>query len=125
MRPASRCRRCLRLPPVVLHLTRGRAEPAEIEQAAGQLRAIATAAGPVVLYHLVATETPHKSLAYPDTPDEIAEPSLQKLWELSSPLLGRERLAAENPAIKPESRGIVVNGKFDRFLDEIKRVLAE
>jgi hypothetical protein len=112
------------LAPVVLHLTRGRAEPAEIEQATGQLHEI-TAASPVVLYHLVATETPHKSLAYPDTLDEMAEPSLQKLWELSSPLLGRQRLAAENPAIKPESRGIVVNGRFDRFLDEIKHVLAE
>ena len=113
------------LPPVILHLTRGHAEPAEIEQAAGQLREVTVPAGPVVLYHLVSTETPHKSLAYTDTPDEMAEPSLQKLWELSSPLLGHEWLAADNPAIKPESRGIVVNGRFDRFLDEIKRVLAE
>jgi hypothetical protein len=111
------------LPPVVLHLTRGRGEPAELEQALGQVRAIAAAAGPAVLYHLVATEAPHTSLAYPDTPEQLADPTLRKLWELTSPLLGGERLAAEYP-VKADSRGMVVNGKFDLFLDEIKKTLA-
>ena len=71
----------------------------------------------------MATEAPHTSLAYPDAPEQIADPILQKLWELTSPLLGGERLAAENP-VKADSRGMVVNGKFDLFLDEIKKTLA-
>ena len=48
--------------PVVLHLTRGYFDPAEIEQAAAALAEVRTSAGPVTLYHWVATETPHKSL---------------------------------------------------------------
>jgi hypothetical protein len=98
------------LPPVVLHLTRGQADTAEIEQAAAPL------SGPAVLYHLVATESPHTSQAYPDAPDELATPSLQKLWELTSPLLGATD--TEKPP-----RGLVVNGKFDKFLEEIKKRL--
>jgi hypothetical protein len=101
------------LPPVVLHLTRGQADTAEIEQAAVPLRAVTSSVGPAVLYHLVATEAPHSSLAYPDAPDELATPALQKLWELTSPLLGATD--TEKPL-----HGLVVNGKFDKFLDEIK-----
>ena len=79
--------------------------------------------GPLTLYHLVATETPHKSLAYPDGAETIEDSALQALWEISSPLLGRHRLAAEKPAVKPDSRGFVVNGKFDLLLDEVRTVL--
>ena len=111
------------LPPVVLHLTRGCGEQSEIERAAGQVRAVAGAAGPAVLYHLVATESPHKSLAYPETPDEIAEPPLRTLWEVTSPLMDGARSAAGEPAQAP-SRGMVVNGKFDVFVEEIKKTLA-
>jgi hypothetical protein len=110
--------------PLVLHLTRGRQDSQQLEQAASQLQSIACAAGPVRLCHLVATDFPHKSLSYMDSDHEIEAPGLRKLWELSSPLLGREQLAASKPAVKEASRAIVINGKFDVFLDGIKFALA-
>jgi len=108
-----------RVAPVVLHMTRGRIEPDEIERAVGQL----DEAGPFTLYHLVLTESPHPSVAYPAEPTKIREAALVKLWELTSPLLGRQALAARNPAVTPESRGIVINGKFDLFVDGIVEAL--
>jgi hypothetical protein len=111
------------LPPVVLHLTRGAGDVAELEQAVVPLRAINTSAGQVALYHLVITESPQPSLAYPDTESGIDDPVLRKLWEYSSPLLGAERLSGERKTVKPGSRGIVINGKFDLLLDEAKHAL--
>lgn len=70
-----------------------------------------------MLYHLAVTPSPHRSLAYPGRPDGIEDPVLLKLWELSSPLLGAGTLAAERPAVTPDARGIVINGKFDLLLD--------
>jgi hypothetical protein len=113
------------LPPIVLHMTRGAGDPSMLDDAAGSLHAVATAAGPIILYHLVATEVAHKSLAYPASAAEIDEPTLQRLWEITSPLLDRERLAAERPAVMADSRGFVVNGKFDLLLDGVKAALAE
>lgn len=105
--------------PIVLHLTRGRLDPDQLQQAADRLRQVSAAAGNLLLYHLVVTESPHRSLAYPGRPEEIEDPILLKLWELSSPLLGSRRLAAEKPAVAAESRGIVINGRFDLLLDGV------
>jgi hypothetical protein len=113
-----------RLAPVVLHLTRGYFDPAEIEQAAAALAAVRTSAGPVTLYHWVAAETPHKSLIYPAADSEIEDPALRKLWETSSPLLARERLSQEKPAVSADAKGLVINGKFDALLEGIKDALA-
>jgi len=113
------------LSPIVLHLTRGCFDPGQIEQAAALLQSIGGAAGPVSLYHLVVTEAPHSSLAYPSPTTEIEDDALRKLRDLSSPLLDRERLAAERPkVITTESLGLVINGKFDLFLDGVKSSLA-
>jgi len=101
--------------PIVLHITRGRWEPEAVDQALAPLEALAEAGPGVLLYHLMATETPHRSLAYPDSPEGIDRPELAKLWEKSSPLAGAERLAAAKRGITPGSRGIVINGKFDLF----------
>jgi hypothetical protein len=112
------------LPPIVLHLTRGRFEPAAIEEAASQLQTATAASGPATLYHLVVTESPHKSLAYPDSPDGIQDPGLQALWRETSPLLGRQRLCAAKPTVKEQSRGMVINGKFDLLLDEVDAAMS-
>ncbi len=109
------------LMPIVLHLTRGRFDPWEIEQAVELLRSVPLS--PVTLYHLVATESPYKSLAYPATADEIDDEALRKLWELSSALLGRERLSVERRTIPAEARGMVINGKFDLLLEGVKDAL--
>jgi hypothetical protein len=76
------------------------------------------------LYHLVLTESPHRSLAYPADPAAIEDPALTRLWELSSPLVGRQELAAVKPAVSGESRGFVVNGRFDLLLEGIRLALA-
>lgn len=111
------------LAPIVLHLTRGHIELGDVDWAAGALGRVSTAAGPVTLYHLIVTEEPHKSLAYPANADEIEGPTLKKLWEATSLLLGREQLAADKPAITADSRGMVVNGKFDLLLEGVKQVV--
>jgi hypothetical protein len=112
------------LSPIVLHLTRGRQDDGALRDAVNRLADIAAPAGPVSLYHLVATESPHKSVAYPEADGELDDPALRVLWEVSSPLLGAGRLAAEKPTVKAGARGLVVNGKFDLLLDEVKHALA-
>jgi hypothetical protein len=108
------------LAPVVLHLTRGQIEPADIDWAKGALARVDSTAGPATLYHLVVTEEPHKSLAYPASDEDLGTASLKKLWEASSLLLDRERLAAEKRPVTADARGMVVNGKFDLLLEAIK-----
>ncbi len=106
--------------PVVLHLTRGQFDPEVIERAMSGLRR----SGPVALYHLVLTEAPHPSVSYPAEPAAIRDAALKRLWELSSPLHGAEAISARKPAVRPASRGIVINGKFDVFVDAIEAILA-
>jgi hypothetical protein len=95
-------------PPVVLHLTRAAQAPGELREAVGQI-------GGAAVYHLVATEQPHPSLAYPATAGDLVGAALEEVWEVSSPLADAEAFLS-NPAIKPGSRGVVVNGKFDCLL---------
>jgi len=104
---------------VVLHLTRGRFEADEIDRAVGQLGE----AGALALNHLVLTESPHPSVAYPAEPTKIQEPALVRLWELTSPLPGGQALATRRPAVTPDSRGIVINGRFDLLLEGIQEAL--
>jgi hypothetical protein len=93
-------------PPVVLHLSRGGQKPEEVGAAAAEV------AGSALLYHLILTEAPHKSLAYPATSDLLAEDGLRRLWEVSSPLhLSGPGVAGRR--LEAGARGFVVNGKFD------------
>jgi len=112
------------VPPIVLHLTRGQCDPADMERAAARFETIQPAAGPVLVYHLVATQSPHKSVAYPQSDADLAEPALQALFRLSGPLLRREQLAEEKRTCKAQSVGMVVNGKFDLLVDALKGALA-
>ena len=106
-------------PPIVLHLTRGRHDPAELAQAMTPLWQGNPPQGGPLLYHLLVTESPHRSLSYPDTSDRIDDPLLAALWQWSSPLLGAARLAAQKRPVTPASRAIVINGKFDLLLEGI------
>jgi hypothetical protein len=109
-----------RMPPVVLHLTHDAVDAEELEKSAGVLSQVQTEDGTVRLYHLVATEKPHASVSYPETDDGLQTLGLKKLWTLSSPLLAVEQLAASHPfLVRPNSRGMVVNAKFDLLLKGI------
>ena len=110
------------LSPVVVHLTRGCAEPDDVQSAAAELASITTLGGaPVTLYHAVTTETRHASVVYPDGDAALETDSLKALWKTASPLLFGDTLAEEKPAIRPGSRGLVVNGKFFLLVDAFKR----
>jgi hypothetical protein len=99
----------------VLHLTRGKADPASVREAAERLRA---SAGPsATLFHLALTEQPHRSLAYPADRAQIEGECLAALWECSSRLACAAALASKRPGLSAESRGFVVNGKFDLLLE--------
>lgn len=111
------------LAPIVLHLTRGHVEPGDVDWITSALGRVDSAAGPVTLYHLVVTEEPQKSLAYPASDEEIESPGLKKLWQATSLLLDRARLAADKRPVTADSRGIVVNGKFDLFIDPLRQAL--
>lgn len=112
------------LSPIVLHLTRGQIEQQDADWIRSALARVDSIAGPVTLYHLVVTEEPHKSLAYPGTDEEIASPSLKQLWAVTSLLVDRERLSADKRFITADSRGMVVNGKFDVLVDAVKHAVA-
>lgn len=112
-------------PPIVLHFTRGEHAPGEIEAAVGVIAGLSTSAGPVVLHHLIATEGPCKSVAYPATDADCEGEGVKSLWRASSPVVGWELLAAaKRPYITAESRGFVVNGKFDVLAEEFSNALS-
>ncbi len=108
-----------RVAPILLQLTRGRFAPEEIAEAVGLLGE----QGRFTLYHLVVTEAPHPALAYPVGATNIQDAGLAKLHELSSPLLESRALAERKRAVARDSRGIVINGKFDLFWDGIEEAL--
>ena len=111
--------------PIVLHLTRGVHDPANVDAAAALISGLGTAAGPIILHTLVATEAPHKSLAYPDSEADLEGEGLGALWQASSQLPEWEKLqAAKRPYISGASRGFVVNGKFDILGDEVSNAIA-
>ncbi len=99
---------------IILHLTRGQIEPAVVDEFAERLSRIQN--DHAHLYHLIATEVPAKTLAYPSDPATIDNEGLRPLWQISSPLLGREQLALKRSSLSELSRGFVVNGKFDLLL---------
>ena len=113
------------MPPVILHLTRAAQDPAEMAAAIAELSSLQTSASPALIHNLVITESPHKALAYPETPADIDGEVLKALWEASSPLPGWERLKeGKRPYLTAASRGFVVNGKFDAIADEFNMALA-
>jgi hypothetical protein len=89
-------------PPIVLHLTRGGQAEAELREA------VALARGAAV-YHLVVTEEPRSSVAYP-VAEEVEDPEVKLLAELSSRIADA---LPDAPAVKEGARGLVINGKFD------------
>lgn len=105
-----------RRPPIVLHFTRGKLNGSDVDQSVALLADGVGANESPLLYHMILTESPAKSLAYPGAAAQFDDPSLLKLWEVSSPLLERGVLMEKRPYITDTSRGFVVNGKFEFLL---------
>jgi hypothetical protein len=101
-------------PPLVVHLTRGRHEAAEVEAAFAVVANAKNRHGACpVVYHQVVTESPHASVVYPVDDQELTDPSLKALFHAASPVLGCEQLMQRIPSLKSGARGFVVNGKMD------------
>ncbi len=110
-----------RVPPVVLHLTRGATEPAALNESVSALR---ERVPNVVLYHQIVTESPFASISYPADDEKLEADPLRAAFEVSSPLLCVDEFAAEQPHfVSAESRGVVINGKFDLLLEGINKKL--
>jgi hypothetical protein len=107
--------------PMIVHLTRGQLDTGDAEQAVGQLTASVPGA---IVYHIVETEADHVSMFYPAEDTGLQDPSLKTLWRLTSPLLDREGLIADNPQISEHARGMVVNTGGELLLDALKRGVA-
>jgi hypothetical protein len=101
----------------VLHLTRAELDPTDAQAAVAHLQGVASGAESVVLYHLAVTESPHPAAYYPASVESLTLPGLQALWQASSPLLGREELCKTILYVADQSRGFVVNGKFDLLVE--------
>lgn len=109
-------------PPIVVHLTRGNLSPEDLASAWEKLDSVtvSTAAGPTLGYHLVATEDPQSSVAFPVDDTGLQNDELKAIFARSGKLLGSESLAVSKPKlVQTESRGLVVNGKFELLLDGI------
>jgi len=105
--------------PVVVHCTRGQFEPAAIREAAAKLGEARHATLPPALYHGVVTETAHRSMTYPASPEGIESDGLRALWEVTSPLDRGAALAGKRPGVSPAARGMVINAAFDALTDVV------
>ncbi len=100
---------------VVLHCARGEgytSQPVECQQ---ELESLSQDVG-IVLYNLLATESPLPSTSYLDSSVTLDSLDLQELWSLSSPLLAVDQLTSRRPGLTVSARGFVVNGKMDLLI---------
>jgi hypothetical protein len=112
-------------PPIIVHLSRGSLEIADIREAVQELESCRTLGLEPLVYHLVETEFAHRTVKYPANPSELTDRRLSELWELSSPLLAREELAKDRPQLTSGSRGFVVNANLDLLLHPIREAIGE
>lgn len=113
------------VPPIVVHLTRGQLSRDDLTNACMKLSSVGNVSGPVLCYHLVATEEPHSTVAFPTDDANLQTDQLKDLFAQSSKLLGSDNLEVSKPKlIKADSRGLVVNGKFDFLADGINEVFS-
>ncbi len=99
---------------VVLHLSRGQCDR---ETTIPALESLDRSGA--MLYHLIETELPSRSLSYPASDEKIDDPELAAFWQRTSPLLSAQRLTAEKRLPSSKARGFVVNARFDFLLDGI------
>ena len=101
----------------ILHFTVGQHSPKSIEDAISNL-AIDDTDTSTTIFNLVVTEAPQGSSIFSGTDEDLKDQSLKTLWKISSALPHAEELREQNrPYLNSESRGLVVNGKFDILPD--------
>jgi hypothetical protein len=113
------------VPPLVIHLTRGSFDPADIRDAASWLADSGSAAQRPRLYHAVFPEHAADKQEFSAAGDQIPEGPLRTMWEVASPLYGRKSLSEENPRVAADSRGFVVNGNIRPALQPLFNAIAE
>ena len=118
---------CPVAPPVVINITDGKANDGDPEPAAAVLRQLATADGPVLLFHLHLSSSPARPVEFPSNEAELADPGARLLFRMSSPLPPRLLEAARSDGFPglAGTRGFVFNADLVsviRFLDLGTRV---
>lgn len=104
-------------PTFILHFTAGQHSVELIEDAVSNLVNTDTNSNPTI-FTLVVTESPHGSSIFSGTNENLEDASLKALWKISSALPHMEKLQKQNrPYLNINSRGLVVNGKFDILPD--------
>jgi hypothetical protein len=111
---------------IVVHLTRAGHDVADVHAAADVLAGVGGSdVAAVRLQHCVCPDSPHASLSYPATDDEITSDAIRALWQRTSPLADWEKLRGTKRAyIKDGCRALVVNGSFDTLAEELAIALA-
>lgn len=103
-------------PPMVIHLTRGKQDAQDLDSS---LQLMQDVTG-LLLFHLVASEDAQPSLVYPTAAAEIEDPILTTLRSYSSQIPTWPQLAEKHSLLTADSRGIVVNGKFELLWDMLQ-----
>ncbi len=107
-------------PVTVVHLTRGKAEPADLSVGAETIGESHHA----VLYNFILTDSEHVTVILPENSDQVND-NLQAYWDCASPLLLREQLAANGKKVRACSRGLVINGDLPDLLQPVKWKLSQ
>ena len=105
--------------PLIMYVTGGTLAPTHIAAASTTFAEM----GELLVYCTVVPEQPQPATAYPANAEQIANPSLAALWEMTSLLAGADRIAAKRSTIAETSRGFVVSARFDLFIDSIESLL--
>ncbi len=109
-------------PPTVINITDGEATDGDPTEAAHYLRSLHTLDGAALLYNVHISADSPRSIAFPQTPEDLDDPYARLMFELSSPLPEPARLAAEKEGYRvgPQARAFMFNAdpvKLIQFLD--------
>jgi len=109
-------------PPIVINITDGASTDGDPLPFAKALTDLATSDGTVLLFNCHISNASGKPVVFPDSVDAVDDPSARTLFEMSSPLPERIRLAAQGEGfpVSTETRGFAFNADLVdliRFLD--------
>jgi hypothetical protein len=114
-------------PPIVLNITDGQPTDGDPQEAARELRALASRDGNVLLFNAHVSDKLNRPITFPADEAGLPDDFAKRLFQMSSELPPRLAAAAraDGFAVRPQSRGFVFNADLVaviRFLDIGTRV---
>ena len=109
-------------PPIVINITDGESSDGDPSGAAGQLRALQSSDGNVLLFNVHLSDKGGSAIEFPHNESELPDKYAKQLFQMSSELPEHIRLAAESEGyrVSAGARGFVFNADIVaviRFLD--------